>query len=206
MNNSNDPTNNHSMPPVDLEQQKRGRRLFLLMFVIFFGPFLLAALAKNFGWFVQQDTVNYGTLLEPSVQVTDASLQSSRNDQAVQLREKWSLVVSLPAGCADECIKTLREIEAIHLLLNRDIQRVQLLLIDDMDVEVGVYTHELQNNPALEIVRKEFSQAVPHDAHGLQGTYLVDPKGFLVMHYPQILESKKLQKDLKRLLKYSRIG
>ena len=183
-------------------EQKRGRRMFLLMFGIFFGPFLIAALAKYYGWFAVSETVNYGTLVKPAVLLSDQTLTVSNKDKNIRLRDKWSLLLFIPDDCDSECLKSVREVEAIHLLLNRDIQRVQLLAVNKNDVEPGLYRNDLKQDKALQAIQQEIANA----GQSLSGSYLIDPKGFMVLTYPQVLDGKKLQKDLKRLLKYSRIG
>lgn len=183
-------------------EQKHGRRMFLLMFGIFFGPFLIAALAKYYGWFAITETVNYGTLVKPAVLLSDQTLTVSNKDKSVRLRDKWSLLLFIPDDCDTDCLKSVREVEAIHLLLNRDIQRVQLLAVNKNDVEPGLYRNDLIQDEALKTIQQEITKA----GQSLSGSYLIDPKGFMVLTYPQVLDGKKLQKDLKRLLKYSRIG
>ena len=182
--------------------QKRGRRMFLFMFVLFFGPFLMAALAKNFGWFTQSDTVNYGTLISPSTQLDDSKFSMQNKAGDIQFRDKWSLLFFIPKNCDEQCLKGVRELEAIHLLLNRDIQRVQLLTINNAGIELGVYTKQLAASEQLNSLQNDFTQA----KQALLGAYIIDPKGFLVLKYPPNADGKKMQKDLKRLLKYSRIG
>ena len=192
-------TEQYTPTPAD---QKRGRRMFLFMFVLFFGPFLMAALAKNFGWFTNTSTVNYGTLVSPTTQLADTEFLLQNKDGTITLRDKWSLLFFVPAECDQKCLRGVRELEAIHLLLNRDIQRVQLLTINNAGVDLGVYTKELAAGEALNALQEDFTQA----QQTLLGSYLIDPKGFLVLAYPPNADGKKMQKDLKRLLKYSRIG
>ena len=192
-------TEQYTPTPAD---QKRGRRMFLFMFVLFFGPFLMAALAKNFGWFTSTDTVNYGTIVSPAKQLPETTYTLQNKDGSIALRDKWSLLFIVPTQCDQECIKGVRELEAIHLLLNRDIQRVQLLTINNANLDLGVYTKALAPSDAVTALQNEFTQA----QLGLKGSYLIDPKGFLVLTYPENADGKKMQKDLKRLLKYSRIG
>ena len=183
-------------------EQKRGRRMFLFMFVLFFGPFLMAALAKSFGWFTNTDTVNYGNLVSPATQLADVEYSLANKDGTLQLRDKWSMLFFIPRQCDEQCLKGVRELEAIHLLLNRDIQRVQLLTINNAGIELGVYTKQLASGEQVDALQKDFIQA----KQALLGAYIIDPKGFLILSYPANADGKKMQKDLKRLLKYSRIG
>jgi len=192
-------TDTYTPTPAD---QKRGRRVFLFMFVLFFGPFLMAALAKNFNWFNTSETVNYGAIIKPPVQLTENNFSLANKENTIQLRDKWSLVFFIPTQCDEECLKGVRELEAIHLLLNRDIQRVQLLAINKAGVELGVYTKQLKSDENLAALENSFTQA----KQALLGSYIIDPKGFMVLADPPNANGKKMQKDLKRLLKYSRIG
>jgi len=184
------------------KDQKRGRRMFMFMFILFFGPFLLAVLAKNFAWFSGKDTVNYGTFIDPAVQLNDQNYGLVNKDLSVQLRVRWSMLFFIPKNCDEECKKGVRELEAVHLLLNRDIQRVQLLTINESELELSEYTKSLGTQAQVNNLIDEFKAA----KQNIEGAYIIDPKGFLVLKYPINADPKKMQKDLKRLLKYSRIG
>jgi len=184
------------------KDQKHGRRMFLLMFVLFFGPFLFAVLAKNFAWFSGNSTVNYGAFIDPAVQLDERSYAVVNKDASIQFRDRWSLLFFIPNQCDESCLKGVREQEAVHLLLNRDIQRVQLLAVNEANIDLGVYTKSLGTQSQVKALINELEQANQE----LQGAYIIDPKGFMALKYPVNADPKKMQKDLKRLLKYSRIG
>jgi len=133
------------------KDQKHGRRMFLLMFVLFFGPFLFAVLAKNFAWFSGNSTVNYGAFIDPAVQLDERSYAVVNKDASIQFRDRWSLLFFIPNQCDESCLKGVREQEAVHLLLNRDIQRVQLLAVNEANIDLGVYTKSLGTLYGLEV-------------------------------------------------------
>jgi hypothetical protein len=49
-------------------------------------------------------------------------------------------------------------------------------------------------------------QAFPADGRRSDHIYLIDPLGNLVLRYPRGADPMKVNRDLTRLLKYSRVG
>lgn len=88
----------------------------------------------------------------------------------------WSILKTQSGPCVAVCSQRLEAIRRVHDALGRESTRVQVI---DMASE------EVKLEP---------------------GIWVVDPLGNLVMRYQQDSELKLLLKDLKKLLKVSRIG
>lgn len=112
-------------------------------------------------------------------------------------------------GCAAPCQAQVHLLKQVHTSLNKDIKRVQRVLLVPTDIQ-GEAMNDLQKKyPDLIILAGADAQtakfAAEFNVAGGQ-VYLVDPLGNLMMSYPEKTDSKKLFSDLKRLLKNSWAG
>lgn len=185
-----------------IKQRSKGRRTFVLIALLFFGPFVLATLAHKLGWTPSGDSVNRGQLIQAEVPLLEQALQIDERDEAIELRKKWSLLLFVPNACEESCKAEIEKFEIVHFRLNRDIERVQLVVINDQDTVSSPF--------ARKVTQGESSTALLNSFNELQlkkeGLYVIDPLGFAVSNYALDSNPEDLQKDLKRLLKVSRIG
>ena len=131
------------------------------------------------------------------------------------LRGKWTLVYIGDADCNDICLQDLYKMRQVRLAQNEDIKRVQrLFLLTDTGIPEAL-ANTLKNYPGMDValLLPEQADAIASlfavDEVAVQGAgrvYLVDPLGYLMMYYPPDAEPGGILKDLKKLLKYSRIG
>ena len=96
-------------------------------------------------------------------------------------------------NCAEDCAKALKNLQATHILLNREAKRVRRAFSNNS----GNFIPE--NQPDLKLVNTA-NQSVP------EGIYIIDPNGNLVFRYAIVTNPKDILQDLKRLLKVSQIG
>jgi cytochrome oxidase Cu insertion factor (SCO1/SenC/PrrC family) len=87
----------------------------------------------------------------------------------------------------------LKNLQATHILLNREAKRVRRAFSNNS----GNFIPE--NQPDLKLVNTA-NQSVP------EGIYIIDPNGNLVFRYAIVTNPKDILQDLKRLLKVSQIG
>ena len=112
-----------------------------------------------------------------------------------KLGETWWLWVVAPGDCEGDCAAALHQLRQLHVLLNKDADRVQRALVTGsaaVPEVVGEY-------PRLIHLRADLRPLT-------EGIYIVDPIGNLVLHYPYSDAGSPVLEDLKRLLKLSRIG
>lgn len=193
--------NNDSPGPAELA--RRGRRNMLLLALVFFGPLLIAAL-MYYGVldFRPASTTNYGRLIEPPV-VLDAGAT-----EPTGMRGRWTLLVPVRGRCESACRDRLQEIRDVRLVLGAEADRVARVLVTDSVRPDNEWLAAEQ--AGLVVVSPGADGWAPlWDAMAeleLPGVYLVDPLGNVMMAYPPDPDQKLLLKDLKKLLKLSRIG
>ena len=195
-------------------QEKTKSRMFLIgVFAVFFGPLLIATwlfYVPN-SW-MSSKTQNHGELIHPAIPLDDFTHTSINGDTwgKPQFMGKWTLLYIGDESCDLYCEASLFKMRQVRLTLGRDSQRVQrkYLGIDNEKNKQNIneimkaYPHMQVNWFKLSGIKNSLS------LFKLQKNfiYLIDPLGNLMMQYSQDATSKGIQKDLKRLLKFSKIG
>lgn len=129
-------------------------------------------------------TTNHGAFVQPPTTVQQLGVQGFAT------REKWWLWVVTPSCDDAVCSSKLQELRSLHILLNRDADRVMRALL---------HAQPVSNDD-------EHLHLFPMPQELEPGVYIVDPLGNLVLRYPLDTEPKPVLEDLKRLLKLSQIG
>ena len=104
------------------------------------------------------------------------------------------------------CSARLRLIKRTRLLMNEQMLRLRNVFVGSDEVGKTIST---KDNPDLVITNvtsnSEFLKQFP--VQEKNPIYLIDPFGNLMMYYPQVEpDLKKMIKDIRRLLKYSKLG
>ena len=190
--------------------QPSGARLkLLLLAVLFFAP-VIGAIGIFFyapEWFAGR--VNYGTLVSPARPVPQFGLVDTAGVAApTTLLGKWSLVYLAGAACDEPCGARLLLTRQVRLALNEKRVRVQRVYVaPDAAAAVRAKAELSVEHPDLVVVvgagpaAKDFFQ--PTDPQAL---YLLDPLGNWLMAYTGAVEHRGLHRDLKKLLRVSRVG
>jgi hypothetical protein len=191
------------------ENRTPGRLRLIMLGVIFLGPLLIAYLlyGSGSGWRPAAGT-QHGQMLEPPALLPDMPLTSGGSDTASNFRGKWSLIVVDELECGVLCKEVLRETRQIRRALGRDRDRVQrLFYLDGSEPDMKFFTDE---HPELIVLQPE-SPAGQELLAAIGGResgdiFLADPLGNLIMRFPSGTGMRGIHKDLKLLLKISRIG
>lgn len=181
---------------------KSGRKSFLLVCAAFIIPIALAKLALNNQW-LNYGVTNQGQLLEQPVSLEELSLAH------IQPEQNWLIAYNLPAQCSTECVQVFNVLSNTYLALGKEMPRVQSVALTP--------TTALQNTSAakLDTTRWQLhSQSEKtHKALSPGKVFIVDPHGNVVLIHqpPNNAEQlpafgKAILADMKKLLKYSRIG
>jgi cytochrome oxidase Cu insertion factor (SCO1/SenC/PrrC family) len=197
----------------DAHDQGKGRRMLLLMVGLFALPLLVVMAMYQFNW--SPGGSSHGELLTPPRPLQLATLQTLQGKEfaAANWKDKWSLVYVDASGCPADCRDQVHLLRQIHVSLNKEIGRVQRVLLAPETKDMTALAALQQTYPDLVILTggdvtalsRQFD--LPDQAADLSGrVYLVDPLGNLMMSYPKEHEPKGLLKDLTRLLKYSWVG
>jgi hypothetical protein len=180
---------------------RKSRRNLILLFSIFIIPVVMAKLALENDWFNKAST-NSGELLQQDMSITELDFQN----EALQM--KWLIIYRLPSPCDDSCKQTIYGINQTFISLGREMDRV---------IPVGLYTPEL-NTDELGVLKEKFWKfdlltAAARDRLQTNQIYVSDPLGNVILKYPvpkseeEVLSvGKAMLSDLRKLLKYSRVG
>jgi len=157
-----------------------------------------------------------GELIHPAVPLESFDLASAaKPDWGLDdIRGKWSMVYFTDQECDQNCETALYNMRQIRLSTGRRMERVQRVLVtpawQEMQKKLQNASEGLQvvggdtNN--IDVLQSQFASAQSNMAVCEGCMYLVDPNGNLMMRFAADLPPAKILKDLKHLLKTSRIG
>ncbi len=203
---------------IDKLQRNKGRRDFVLLMAIFFTPIVIAlVLYANLDKWQITSTSNHGNLIQPPHRLQDVSLTDVQGEsfRFSDLRDKWVLVQLGEASCDKQCEERLYLVRQIRLAQGDNLHRVKRLYISTEGRPQPSLIRVMEQHPELEVVYgdktvlKDVMEQFGHDigqGKAIQSVYIVDPRGFLIMSYPEGFEAKGMIRDLTRLLKYAKAG
>ena len=172
-----------------------------IMLVLFIAPIALAKLVLIKGWYQGGET-NAGQLISPPLLLDNTA-------------NAWLLLYNPPASCEHQCLQSLWQIQQTHTLLASEGERVQTYLTSTINKPADMNQVQLFGERQLDINQIHNPAILTTDIQALAPNtlYLVDPLGNAFMRYQfpadyqtAITVSAGLLKDLKRLLKISKIG
>ncbi len=112
-------------------------------------------------------------------------------------------------SCEAECGENLYRLRQIRLATGREMQRIQRVAVID-ESEGSQFRDNLSKNfpGQLYVSRKDLGEDFLHQFRDQkiedQGSiFLIDPRGFLMMHYPGDTDPSGIIRDLSRLLRIS---
>lgn len=175
----------------------RSRLTLVLIAIMFLSPFILAW-AMFFGGWKSEATRNYGELLQPPIELAKQPLQRADGSRFAWQPERhaFRFLVAPGQDCAQACATTLDTLHRLWLGQGRKADRVEVLWFGALPPGPrfrGLV--EMRADPALTAL---LPQAASADALPV---YLVDPNGFLVLHYRPGFDPAKVRKDLGKLVK-----
>ncbi len=182
-------------------QLTKSRRNLLLVVGAFIVPVILAKLALEQHWF-NYGVTNHGHLIEQPITLADMEI----SEQAI--KEQWLLLYRVPEQCEQLCRQTMLAVNNTYILLGSEIPRVTPVALYQQAFSSEV-DEPLHHKKWQKIHLPESAQRYIDNAQLL----IVDPLGNVVMSYdgPSTEQnlpdySKAILADMKKLLKYSRIG
>ncbi len=197
-----------------MENKIKTRSYLIGLFAVFFGPLFFAMwlfYVPN-SW-LSSRTQNHGTLVVPAQPLEEFELKAIDGSSwsHEEFTGKWTLLYIGDTTCDLYCEANLFKMRQVRLTLGRDSERVQRKYL-------GLHTHK--NTQAInELFSKYYrmqaawfdksvvDKALPQfQTLPIHQIYVIDPLGNLMMWYPKDATSKGMKKDLKRLLKVSKIG
>lgn len=180
-----------------------------LLAAMFFGPLLVAWILYFDTDWRPGETTNHGQLVVPAVPLPEVSLPApdgTRLDTDF-LHGHWSLLYVGRGACEATCRQALHDSRQSRLALGRLMDRVQ---------RVYLYAGPA---PAADFIAREHPDMVVAGVSGPEGAtllealpsaeegfWLVDPLGNAMMRYAPDADPEGMLKDMKKLLRVSRIG
>ncbi len=194
---------------------KKNKIIIIVIVLVFVAPSILSWYVFNHTDFLEsRGTSNYGQIITPPVQLENFSLIDPLDAQRTDtLHGKWSMIY-VAESCDDMCMQNVHRMRQIHMGMGKHSLRVQkvLFLIDQDINELSslfknykgqqiINTNAIDTDNLLEKFNLEDA-----DLLRSQRIYISDPLGNLMMSYPSDINPKGILKDLKKLLRTSRIG
>lgn len=178
--------------------RNRSRIVLLLIAVVFFGSFGVAAWLRFSGWTPAGGT-NYGTLLSPPVDVRAIAIRNADGSAYAWQAptHPWRIVVFAPPRCGAPCVELSQALERVWRTSGRRANRVQVLWFGELPEAAARFRNLLamRDEPALRAAIADQSAA------GALPVYLIDPNGFVALRYDSGFDAAGLRRDLGRLLK-----
>jgi cytochrome oxidase Cu insertion factor (SCO1/SenC/PrrC family) len=193
------------------------KRTIVLLVLLFIFPVAASFVLYTTGW-RPSGTINHGELVQPARPIKDVSLTQLDGKQMrfADLQKKWTLIYFGSAECLSQCKDNLYKMRQVRLSLGGEGTRVQRLFVVTNPNALDLLKYELKEYPNMAVVTgpanniealaSQFDLPVGTPLDNLDRIYVVDPLGLLMMSYPADADPGGMRKDLRRLLKVSRIG
>lgn len=191
---------------------RRQRRLLIGLALLFFAPLGLAFyLYYGPGTWHPGGHVNAGELITPARPLPALALPLLGEGTTGPnfLKGKWTLLYVGKGECTESCRRELYDTRQIRVALDRDMDRVQRVLVAEGGCCDTRFLHD--EHPDLIAIRATPAAApllalLPEDGSAAPHVYLIDPLGNLMMVYGADVKPKGMLEDMKRLLRLSSIG
>lgn len=195
------------------------RQALVLLGLLFMTPAFVAWVMHNSseeGW-RPEGTTNSGMLVHPARPLTlPADMLVATVPANDYLQGKWTLLYIGDADCDELCSNNLYKMRQVRIAQNENMKRIQTLYMVLGDELPGALRDMLEQGHAeMDVAIVPAGQAGQFAANflidgvsmeGAERVYFIDPLGNLMMYYPADANPGGMLKDLKKLLKYSKIG
>jgi len=193
---------------------RRGRLQMLMLLLVCASPVIFS----YFTYYVVKPSggsTNYGALIDPQRPMPAVSVTNERGEPVplATLRGKWLMVTTAPSACDEACARRLFTVRQIRAGQGENRERiVPVWLISDtgaVDERLSAaYNEPYAGVRFLRMDAAAIGQWLPaaQGARAEDAVYLVDPLGNLMLRWPTDPDPKQISGDLKKLLKFSRIG
>lgn len=207
----NDPNTSKSPAAADL----RSQRLKLLLVVLVAAlPAVIATVLVMTDWRPSGRSLARGELLQPvrSLPMQDWQAVGVPRAESRIGQGKWLLLTLADSRCDEPCRQALFSMQQARLLLNKDMRRVERVLLTHNLPEGEAKTMQ-EHYPGTVIYRASSTSVAALRKLMLEDgrdsnawIFLIDPVGNLVLRYAPGSDTVGLHKDLARLLRLSRLG
>jgi hypothetical protein len=180
---------------------QRNRRSLLLLIGVFILPILLAKLALDNQW-LNLGVTNQGKLLAQPLTLKDLGITES------ELAKQWLIIYRLPSVCPDVCLHSIETVHNSYVALGKDMPRVSAVLLKE-NIFSTQQSQQLAKSQWKIIALTPQMNNLLHEPQVL----IADPLGNIILKHQlpeqeQLLAAfgKAIVADMKKLLKYSKVG
>ncbi|PAV26916.1 hypothetical protein C8D92_103110 [Tamilnaduibacter salinus] len=200
-------TDVHEATPQDI---RRGRRIALLLFLVGFGPIVVATIMFYTGWLNPSDRTNKGILIQPPEPVASMGLETAEgrpfeSEFGPEVSgSHWTLLITAADACADACQEMLYLARQVNTALGKNQNRVKRAAwLEQPPADLSDYP-EMRLLSLPEPASADWPRGNgPFDA---PRAYLVDPFGNVMMQYGPDHSGKDMLEDIEHLMKISQLG
>jgi len=179
----------------------RNRRSLLLLLLVFILPILVAKLALENQW-LDLGVTNQGKLLDQPLTLNELGIDES------EFVNKWLIIYRLPNVCPDICLHSIEAVHNSYVALGKDMPRVSPVLLNK-----NIFSPQ-QSKQLAKSQWKIFTLTSQMNNLLLEPQVLIaDPLGNIILRHqlPETIEQqaafgKAIIADMKKLLKYSKVG
>ena len=186
---------------------------FLGLIGVFLAPFAGGWLAL-YVFEIKPESKNYGTLIQPVKKLEWPAIKSV--DGTIYeggFGRKWAFLLFSRGPCTKQCRSNLYYMRQIRTLLNRDMERLQNVLVTSAPVDADM-AEFLKEYPDLLVIENfhdeslisQFSTGDNKQVGDDSRLYLVDPDQNYMMVYPAENDEHRILEDIRKLMKLSQIG
>lgn len=161
------------------------RRVFWLVWSVALVPVLIALTSYLTGVGVPEARINKGTLIPPGSSLEQWQIEEPSGQRWAYLG-RWQLLLIKPESCDAACAAWLNTMPGLHQALGRDQGRVRWHVVSPAGEEGDLVSERLPDTR--------------------DGIWVADPNGNLVLYYPFLQAPQDLLRDLRKVLRASRIG
>ena len=195
------------------------RQGLVLLGLLFMAPAFVAWVMHHTGeegW-RPEGTTNRGTLVHPARPLSmPADMMVADVPANDYLQGKWTLLYIGDADCDEVCNNNLYKMRQVNIAQNENMKRVQRMYLVRDEAVPGMLVELLDKEyPKMQVVlvpdalAEQFAADFLIDGVSMDAAervYIIDPMGNLMMYYAADADPGGMLKDLKKLLKYSKIG
>jgi hypothetical protein len=181
-------------------------RVIVLVFLIslFVLPIGIAWLMARSGFFSDAaELINNGKLLTPPISIENHEPLKDLNDIALQPGH-WAVIYFDSGECRDTCSDSLSSLHKVWLVLGHDGQRVKIRSIINTTSASDTVENILNNAISLSL-GSEIGTRLKLEESPVSGVVFLDWRGQIMLYFPNMENPGHLKKDLKRLLRGSKI-
>jgi len=180
---------------------KKGRRSLVLVLAVFVLPIILAKFALEQQW-LNTGVTNKGVLLTNELTLEKLGLDNTDFEQ------HWLIMYGLPKSCTVKCQKTLEAVHNTYVALGKEMPRVSPVALYQNDLPPKEKENILTSKWQLHVMPEQAKKYIAKPQ-----VFIVDPLGNVLLSH-QLPENttqlpqfgKQVLADMKKLLKYSKVG